>query len=153
MNCIYQAGKLTGEEKRRLLFYVLAPLVGFLVLGSFIKIGLGQQQLGGERRLAEEEGASGDGGGGTHGGGKDESARGGEGDAGPGGEEQRLRRGGEQAHSQSQSNQTLRDGIYRMLILQIFNLLVEEVEVVVCIYRKTLTITFMVKLLCFLFLW
>ena len=152
MNCIYQDGKLTGEEKRRLLFYVLAPLVG-LVLGSFIKIGLGQQQLGGERRLAEDEGTGGDGGGDTSGGGEHESVRGGEGDAGPGGEEQRLRRGGEQAHSQSQSNQTLRHGLYRTLILQIFNMLVEEVEVVVCIYRKTLTITFMVKLLCFLFLW
>ena len=92
-------------------------LVGSLVLGSFIKIRLDQQQLASEQRLAEDEVGGGDGGRDASSRGEDESARGGEGGAGPGGEEQRLGRGGEQAHSQSQSNQTLRHGIYRMINL------------------------------------
>ena len=71
----------------------------------------------------------------------------------PGREEDRLRRGGDQADSQSASEQALDDFIFTKYEVDTFgdsNMLEKNKRGV---FVKTLTITFMVKLLCYLFLW
>ena len=95
-----------------------------------------------------EDGAGGDGTG-SSGSAEDESI-GSEGRGDPGAEEERLRRGGDQADSQGASDQALDECMFTKyeVILEDSNML-EKKKVNV----KTLTITFMVKLLCYLFLW